>query len=173
MQVLTFSSGSPRGVAQTLHRCVLLLLAWEPRPRRCLVISCLKCRFCQTCGMTRLHVRKTEHGIHLIHLIAFRVIGQLAHTFHESLCQVFAGTRESWLPFWNLHGCGTWLTQASAFRRYLAFVPPPPVSAMANPALAEAAVSPGAVAWVLTSTALVFLMTAGLVAAQRSHSCLA
>ena len=141
MQVLMFSSGSPKGVAQTLHRCVLLLLAWEPRPRRCLVISCLKCRFCQTCGMTRLHVRKTEHGI--------------------------------WLPFWNLHGGGTWLTQASAFRRYFALVPPPPVSAMANPALTEAAVSPGAVAWVLTSTALVFLMTAGLVAAQRSHSCLA
>ena len=121
-----FSSGSPKGVAQTLHRCVLLLLAWEPRPRRCLVISCLKRRFCQTCGMTRLHVRKMEHSIHLIHLIAFRVIGQLAHTFHESLCQVFAGTRESWLPFWNLHGGGTWLTQASAFRRYFALVPPPP-----------------------------------------------
>ena len=34
--------------------------------------------------------------------------------------------------------------------------------AMANPALTEDAVSPGAVAWVLTSTALVFLMTAGL-----------
>ncbi|CAE7236179.1 nrgA [Symbiodinium natans] len=33
---------------------------------------------------------------------------------------------------------------------------------MANPALTEGAVSPGAVAWVLTSTALVFLMTAGL-----------
>ena len=34
--------------------------------------------------------------------------------------------------------------------------------AMANPALTEDAVSPGAVAWVLTSTAFVFLMTAGL-----------
>ena len=33
---------------------------------------------------------------------------------------------------------------------------------MANPALTEDAVSPGAVAWVLTSTAFVFLMTAGL-----------
>ena len=33
---------------------------------------------------------------------------------------------------------------------------------MANPALTDGAVSPGAVAWVLTSTALVFLMTAGL-----------
>ena len=31
-----------------------------------------------------------------------------------------------------------------------------------NPALTEAAVDGGAVAWVLTSTALVFLMTAGL-----------
>ena len=34
--------------------------------------------------------------------------------------------------------------------------------AMANPALTDDAVSPGAVAWVLTSTAFVFLMTAGL-----------
>ena len=34
--------------------------------------------------------------------------------------------------------------------------------AMANPALTEDAVNPGAVAWVLTSTAFVFLMTAGL-----------
>ena len=33
---------------------------------------------------------------------------------------------------------------------------------MANPALTDDAVNPGAVAWVLTSTAFVFLMTAGL-----------
>ena len=37
-----------------------------------------------------------------------------------------------------------------------------PAKAMANPALTDDAVSPGAVAWVLTSTAFVFLMTAGL-----------
>ena len=59
--------------------------------------------------------------------------------------------------------------QTVSFRRQFCFFPSQSVSvvlsrakAMANPALTDDAVSPGAVAWVLTSTAFVFLMTAGL-----------